>query len=75
MERLGGGALRLDDTFMSAATRGQEQQLILREYGKNLDILIENVKIRRKNKARLEYSAASNLLFHFKFNWLLTFCQ
>lgn len=26
-------------------------------------------------KARLEYSAASNLLFHFKFNWLLTFCQ
>lgn len=49
MERLGGG-LRLDDTFMSAAIRRQEEELILSEYGeKNLDILIKNVKIGREN--------------------------
>lgn len=47
MEHLGGGGLRLDDTFMSSATRGQEEQLIS-EYGQKVDILIENVKIRRK---------------------------
>lgn len=51
MERLDGGALGLDDTFMSAAIRGQEKrQLILSENGKNLDILIKNVKIRRKSE-------------------------
>lgn len=39
--------MRLDDTFMSSAIRGREEQLILSEYGQNVDILIENVKMGR----------------------------
>lgn len=50
MEHLGGAGLRLGDTFMSSAIRGREEQLILSEYGQKIDILIENVKIRRRTE-------------------------